>query len=208
MKKPKIKIETVPNGYTLDIDGNGYMYSNVQDLLAGILAHLGMGEKEPMMNKEILEVLFDAILGSDYAKKVKTMRSDIMKLEGEYREKLERLNKTFSRIREYERMTDSLEGDLGKVRVDIRRTENEYKEGKTLANELLKGVESLQSKIIILKEELKESRALIRELHNIQKSEAKKAEEEKAAAEPKPKGRPKKITPQDRAAAYEKKKRK
>ena len=206
MKKPKIKIETVPNGYSMEIDGKGYMYFNVQDLLAGILAHLGMGEKEPMTNEEILEVLFDALLGSDHAKKVKTMRSDIMKLEGEYREKLERLNKTFSRIREYERITDSLEGDLSKVRIDIRRTENEYKEGKAFAKELLKGVESLQSKANILKEELKESRALIRELHNIQKVEAKKTEE--AASEPKPKGRPKKLTPQDHAAAYERRKRK
>lgn len=206
MKRPKIEVSTVKNGYTLDVDGKGYMYFNVGDMLAGILAHVGMGIKDPMEEKEILEVLFDALIGSEYAQKIANMRDNIVKLEGELHEKLERLNKTFSRIREYEKMTDSLEGDLSKVRVDIRRTEKEYKEGKALANELLKGVESMQSKANILKEELKESRALIRELHNIQKVEAKKAEE--AASESKPKGRPKKLTPQDHAAAYERKKKK
>ena len=199
---PKIKVEKVKNGYTLDVEGhnNGYMYFNVGELLAGILAHVGMGIKDPMEEKEILEVLFDALLGSEYAQKIAKMRDSILKLEGEYREKLERVKKTTSRLREYEDIADELTNRINSTRSDIRRTEDEYKANKKMALELIGAVEKARNTIAEMKEELKASRALLRELNPTKKP----IKEEKKVK------RLKDMTSQEvrnhNAAAYERKK--
>lgn len=200
MKRPKIEVSTVKNGYTLDVDGKGYMYFNVGDMLAGILAHVGMGIKDPMEEKEILEVLFDALLGSEYAQKIVNMRDNILNLEGEYSEKLEKVKKTTNRLREYEDMADELTDRISSIRSDIRRVEDEYKANKKMAFELIGAVEKAHKTIAEVKEELKTSRALLREMNPPKKpmKEGKKVK------------RLKDMTSQERrdhdAAVYERKK--
>lgn len=200
MKRPKILVSTVKNGYTLDVDGKSYMYFNVGDMLAGILAHVGMGIKDPMEEKEILEVLFDALIGSEYAQKIANMRDNILNLEGEYSEKLEKVKKTTNRLREYENMADELTNRISSVRSDLRRTEDEYKANKKMALELIGAVEKAHNTIAEVKEELKASRALLREMNPPKKpmKEGKKVK------------RLKDITSQERrdhdAAVYERKK--
>ena len=200
MKKMKIEVNTVKNGYTLDIDGQGYMYFNAGELMAGILAHVGMAEKEPLTNKDTLELLFDAMLGSEYAQKIVNMRDNILKLEGEYREKLEKVQKTTNRLREYEKMADELTNRISSIRSDICRTEDEYKANKKMALELIGAVEKAHKTIAEVKEELKTSRALLREMNPPKKpmKEGKKVK------------RLKDMTSQERrdhnAAAYERKK--
>ena len=41
-KKMKITLTTVPNGYSLDVDGVGYMYYNTTSLIEGIIYHIGL----------------------------------------------------------------------------------------------------------------------------------------------------------------------
>jgi myosin heavy subunit len=196
MKRPKIEISTVKNGYTLDVDGKGYMYFNVGDLLAGILAHVGMGIKEPMEEKEILEVLFGALIGSEYAQKIANMRDNIIKLEGELHEKIERVNKVNSRLREYEEIAENLNDRIDRVRADMREVENQNKEDKKLAAELTKAADSLQTKTNQLKEEIKTARQVLREIRLAEAAERRKAEEtekdekgEKEKPKPKPKAK-------------------
>lgn len=38
-----IRIETVPNGYTMDVDGNGFMYYTLAELIEGVFTHIGLG---------------------------------------------------------------------------------------------------------------------------------------------------------------------
>ena len=165
MKKMKIEVNTVKNGYTLDIDGQGYMYFNSGELMAGILAHVGMAEKEPLTNKDTLELLFDAMLGTEYAEKIANMRDNVLKLETEYSEKLEKVKKTTNRLREYENMADELTNRISSTRSEIRRTEDEYKANKKVALELIGAVEEARNTIAEVKEELKASRALLREMN-------------------------------------------
>lgn len=196
MKKPKIKIETLPNGYSLEVEGKGYMYFNERELLTGILVHLGLHEKEPMTDEELLTVLFDAMLGTEHTKKLAKIRSDISKLESDYRIRVELLDKTYKRVKDYEDMADGLHDRLGKVRQEVRDLEADFKAGKPMAQEILKSISSLNTMTYKLKEEMKETRALIRELKGIQKVDATKAE---------PKIR-KSKSPDEQAAAYEKSK--
>lgn len=203
MKKPKIKSDTVPNGYTLTVDGKEYMYFTVAEYLAGVLAHIGMEQKDPMTNEEILKVLFDALLGTEHAKKLAKMRSDIQKLESDYTIRLELLDKTYKRIKDYENMADSLHDRISRVRDNVKSLETDCKTNKPLADELLKGISSLNMATYKLKEEMKESRALIREIKMLQHKEHNDEGEEK----PKPKKRTSK-SPDEQAAAYERNKQK
>ena len=38
----KVSVQTLPNGYSLDVDGKGYMYFTLQELLDGIFVHVGL----------------------------------------------------------------------------------------------------------------------------------------------------------------------
>ena len=38
-----VKVETAPNGYSLDVDGNGYMYFTLAELVEGFFTHVGLG---------------------------------------------------------------------------------------------------------------------------------------------------------------------
>lgn len=38
----KVTVQTLPNGYSLDVDGKGYMYFTLQELLEGIFVHVGL----------------------------------------------------------------------------------------------------------------------------------------------------------------------
>ena len=39
----RVKVETAPNGYSLDVDGNGYMYFTLAELVDGFFTHVGLG---------------------------------------------------------------------------------------------------------------------------------------------------------------------
>ena len=49
VSKPKlmrITLTTVPNGYSLDVDGVGYMYYDTTSLIEGIIYHIGLHQKK------------------------------------------------------------------------------------------------------------------------------------------------------------------
>ena len=39
----KVRLMTTPNGYSLDVDGNGYMYFTLAELVEGFFTHVGLG---------------------------------------------------------------------------------------------------------------------------------------------------------------------
>lgn len=40
MERRKISVTTIPNGYSVEIDGKGYLYFDMETLLAGCLYHI------------------------------------------------------------------------------------------------------------------------------------------------------------------------
>jgi len=40
----KVSVQTVPNGYLLNVEGNGYMYFTLQELLEGFFVHVGLNK--------------------------------------------------------------------------------------------------------------------------------------------------------------------
>lgn len=55
----KISVQTLPNGYSLDVDGKGFMYFNLQELVEGIFVHVGL-QKLDYLDNEIITSLMTA----------------------------------------------------------------------------------------------------------------------------------------------------
>lgn len=131
-KVTKISLQTVPNGYTLTVNGEGFMYFNEVDLLAGFLAHVGMRKPLPMEKSTILSGLFSALLGDEYAQTVTTLKCRAEQLESAYGEQMNALKAS---IKEYETTTKgvaSIADDLKKLKEEVLAARAEH--GKTLAD--------------------------------------------------------------------------
>ena len=92
----KIKVSTLPNGYSLTYGESEFMYFNEVDLLAGFLARVGSGETKDMEKGSILNCLFDVMLGEKYAKDVERLTQTINRLESDYASRIEKLNSQIS----------------------------------------------------------------------------------------------------------------
>lgn len=131
-KVTKISLQTVPNGYTLTVNGEGFMYFNEVDLLAGFIAHVGMRKPLPMEKSTILSGLFSALLGDEYAQTVTTLKCRAEQLESAYGEQMKALKAS---IKEYETTTKgvvSIADDLKKLKEEVLAARAEH--GKTLAD--------------------------------------------------------------------------
>lgn len=53
----EILLRTMRNGYSLDVEGEGYMYNDVQSLLEGLIVHVGLGRVAEATQKEMKELL-------------------------------------------------------------------------------------------------------------------------------------------------------
>ena len=82
-KLRKITIQTLPNGYSLNVDGlhpGGFMYFNEMELLAGFITHVGLHEENPMESTKMLRILFQTIIGQEYVEVADNMMQTVAEL--------------------------------------------------------------------------------------------------------------------------------
>jgi hypothetical protein len=53
----KVSVQTLPNGYSLDVDGKGYMYFTLQELMEGIFVHVGLHKLDWLERDTITDLL-------------------------------------------------------------------------------------------------------------------------------------------------------
>ena len=53
----KVSVQTLPNGYSLDVDGKGYMYFTLQELLEGIFVHVGLHKLDWLERDTITDLM-------------------------------------------------------------------------------------------------------------------------------------------------------
>ena len=75
-KKLTILLRTMVNGYSLDVNGEGYMYFNAQSLLEGFMVHIGLERLESMTKEEIKDMLNSLKDGSA----VKKLQAEVTEL--------------------------------------------------------------------------------------------------------------------------------
>ena len=82
-KLRKITIKTLPNGYSLDVEGlhpGGFLYFNEMELLAGFITHVGLHEENPMESTKMLRILFQTIIGQEYVEVADNMMRTVEEL--------------------------------------------------------------------------------------------------------------------------------
>lgn len=94
----QLKLDTVPNGYSLKIEGEDYMYYNLADLIAGFVCHVGLMESKPMDRGTVLSTLFTAMIGEEYANSVTTLKRRVGLLSQRYETTLERMDESIDYV--------------------------------------------------------------------------------------------------------------
>lgn len=83
-KLRKITIKTLPNGYSLDVEGlhpGGFLYFNEMELLAGFITHVGLHEENPMESTKMLRIMFQTIIGQEYVEAADNMMRTVAELD-------------------------------------------------------------------------------------------------------------------------------
>ena len=90
MDLKKIKVETVPNGYVLEIEGQEFMYHSVNRLIRGIAVHLGLMIEEPLSQEyadNLIKAMRDGHLLTRIRQENVRMKREIARLRNETNKK-------------------------------------------------------------------------------------------------------------------------
>ena len=100
-KRLAILLRTMVNGYSLEVNNEGYMYYDVQSLLEGLFVHIGMNRLEAMTKDEI-KTMVEATKDGSLVKR----------LQAEVNELKETIDDQKKLIREQKKETKSLKKEL------------------------------------------------------------------------------------------------
>ena len=134
-EKMMISLQTVTNGYTLSVDGNEFMYYTEIDLLAGFLAHVGIGETTPMEKGTILSSLFSAMLGGAYADAVTTLKQRVALLTSQYTTTIDRMDKAIDYVTQAEKQIESMTNRIKALEDSLKATDMTNATTKKSVNE-------------------------------------------------------------------------
>jgi methyl-accepting chemotaxis protein len=144
----KVSVRTLPNGYSLKVDGKEYFYFNMMDLLAGFMVHIGLQEADYMENGNILTMLFQTMIGQEWEKNITAMRNRIKEME-------EKLNKTLSHLEQTANTGDRMEPRICELEESVRFIADSVKEQKEINRKSLNDVREAQT---IAKNTIKEAK--------------------------------------------------
>ena len=134
-EKTMISLQTVTNGYTLNVDGNEFMYYTEIDLLAGFLAHVGIGETTPMEKGTILSSLFSAMLGGAYADAVTTLKQRVALLTSQYTTTIDRMDKAIDYVTQAEKQIEGMTNRIKALEDSLKATDMTNATTKKSVNE-------------------------------------------------------------------------
>ena len=176
-----IKVSTLPNGYSLTVGNSEFMYFSEIDLLAGFLSHVGSGKTDDMEKGDILNTLFNVMLGDKYVRDVDNLNKTVERLERKYNERIEKLEKLITivndavnrhatmkeQLEETTKLTDVMrkgyaealkpfkeyDQRINKLEIDTQRMESHFNTATNQADNLLKMlVEKLDMRLKMLDE--------------------------------------------------------
>ena len=120
-KLRKITIQTLPNGYSLNVEGlhpGGFLYYNEMELLAGFITHVGLHEANPMENTKMLRIMFQTIIGQEYVEAADNMMQTVAKL-------TKRCQEIEKKLRELQAEANAIKKPKKKKKVDANEMNDE-----------------------------------------------------------------------------------
>ena len=98
-KRLAILLRTMVNGYSLEVNGEGYMYFNAQSMLEGFLVHIGLERLEAMTKEEIKDML-DSLKDGSAVKKLQAEVTELKALVDDQKKQIKDLKKTIKELKE------------------------------------------------------------------------------------------------------------
>ena len=124
-----INVKNLPNGYSLTVGTQEYMYYNPMDLLAGFMVHVGLQQTEYMEKGNILTMLFQVLVGEQWEDNVNAMYGKINDMDSRLTFTLNRLEKTAKigdklepRVNEIDETISTLTESITKQKEENRKT--------------------------------------------------------------------------------------
>ena len=99
VKKLTILLRTMVNGYSLDVNGEGYMYFDAQSMLEGFCIHVGM-ERLEAMTKEEIKTMVNSVKDGSIVKKLQAEVTSLKKLVDDQKKEIRNLKKTIKELNE------------------------------------------------------------------------------------------------------------
>ena len=151
---PKIKVSTLPNGYSLTVDDQEYMYLNEIDLLAGFMGHVGMREVDYADRGTILSSLMSAMLGDTFTDAVATLKQRVSLLSGKYETTMAKMDDAITYVNNAQNQIERLEKDIKSLQDGFKAALNENNKLKsetssafTMINEIQKKCDKAQNEL-------------------------------------------------------------
>lgn len=173
----KIEVHTLPNGYSLDVDGTGYMYYNEIDLIAGFMARVGLSETNYMDRGSILSALMSAMIGDAYSDAVTTLKQRVGLLTTQYTTTIERMDKAIDYVTQAEKQIDSMLGRVKALEEQIRGTEQIHIDNKKIVEDTKVKLASIEKKADKVMDSLANSATIMRAMEEANDAIQKKVNE-------------------------------
>ena len=91
-KKLTVHVRTIENGYTLDVDGKGYLYFNTHSLVEGFLMHVGM-KRMTAMTQEQTSAMLEALQDGSAVKMLQAEVTELKALVDDQRKQIRELKR-------------------------------------------------------------------------------------------------------------------
>jgi len=99
VKRLVILLRTMVNGYSLDVNGEGYMYFDAQSMLEGFMVRVGLERLEEMTREEIKDML-DSLKDGSAVKKLQAEVTGLKALVDDQKKEIRNLKKTIKELKE------------------------------------------------------------------------------------------------------------
>ena len=203
----EIQVLTHPNGYSLKVNQSEFMYFNLVDLMAGFMAHVGLGESETMDRGTCLSSLMAAMLGDAYTESVTTLKQRVGLLTNQYNTTIERMDKAIEFVAQAEKTITGLLKRLDDLEFQIKGTESEHANNKKVVDGLYKKLSEMDKKSDTIANQLANSATIMKAIEETKKKGKKTDKEgcDKPSKSVEVDGKPEKTTRQKRDEAILKK---
>lgn len=167
----KIVVMTHPNGYSLNIEGEEFMYFNELDLLLGFLSHVGTGNTNDMEKSDLINALFNMMLGQKYTQDVDKLKMTVNRLESRYTDVTAKMQRELEKVKEanerHEKLTKRTE-ELTKL---VDEMQQGYQKAYKPYDEYNKRISKLESQTTKMESHFNaatnESQMLLKQIRNM-----------------------------------------
>lgn len=142
----QISLQTHPNGYGLTVNGEKFMYLNLVDLMAGFMAHVGLGFETQMEKGTILSSLMAAMLGDAYTDAVTTLKQRVGLLTSQYTTTIEQMDKSIDYVTQAEKTISGLTARIENIDTQLKATEVDHAKNKKAVDDVAKTIVELEKK--------------------------------------------------------------